>query len=150
MILDGGVCQVGVESTIIDCTGNFPVILRPGAISEDMIEDSASLKVNANSKQNNIRVSGMLEKHYSPMSKVFLDQTPVAGQGYLALSNLKTPAGVTRLASPSNVEEFARVLYQSLRRADELNLQSLVVQQPEGEWLAIAIRDRLAKAVNGR
>ena len=150
MILDGGVCQIGVESTIIDCTGKLPVILRPGAISEDMIEDSASLKVNANSKQNNIRASGMLEKHYSPIAKVFLDETPVAGQGYLALSNLETPTGVTRLASPNNVEEFARVLYQSLRDADALNLQSLVVQQPRGEGLALAIRDRLAKAANGR
>ena len=115
-----------------------------------MIEDSASLKVNANSKQNNIRASGMLEKHYSPIAKVFLDETPVAGQGYLALSNLETPTGVTRLASPNNVEEFARVLYQSLRDADALNLQSLVVQQPRGEGLALAIRDRLAKAANGR
>jgi L-threonylcarbamoyladenylate synthase len=150
MILDGGECQVGVESTIIDCTRKLPSILRPGAISGEMIEESVNLKVKDKSTRNNIRVSGVLEKHYSPMSKVFLDQTPVVGQGYLALSNLETPTGVTRLASPNNVEEFARVLYQSLRRADELNLQSLVVQQPEGEGLAIAIRDRLAKAVNGR
>jgi L-threonylcarbamoyladenylate synthase len=150
MILDGGDCQVGVESTIIDCTESLPVILRPGAISEEMIEESANLNVKGKSKRNNIRVSGMLEKHYSPLSKVFLDQTPVAGQGYLAFSNLETPTGVTRLASPTNVEEFARVLYQSLRRADELNLQSLVVQQPEGVGLALAIRDRLAKAANGR
>jgi L-threonylcarbamoyladenylate synthase len=150
MILDGGVCQVGVESTIIDCTGNLPVVLRPGAISEEMIEDSANVKVKDKSKKNKIRVSGMLEKHYSPMSKILLDQTPVAGQGYLALSNLETPSGVKRLASPRNVEEFAQVLYQSLRDADALNLQSLVVQQPEGEGLALAIRDRLAKAVNGR
>ena len=150
MILDGGECQVGVESTIIDCTRKLPSILRPGAISGEMIEESVNLKVKDKSKRNNIRVSGMLEKHYSPISKVFLDQTPVAGQGYLALSNIKTPPGVVRLGTPINIEEFARVLYQSLRRADELNLESLVVQQPEGEGLAIAIRDRLAKAVNGR
>lgn len=150
MILDGGVCQVGVESTIIDCTRNLPVILRPGAISKEMIEDSVNLKIKDKLKQNYIRVSGMLEKHYSPIAKVFLDQTPIPGQGYLALSNLETPAGVTRLASPNNVEEFARFLYQSLCDADELNLQSLVVQQPEGDGLALAIRDRLAKAVNGR
>lgn len=150
LILDGGVCQVGVESTIINCTGNLPVILRPGGLSEEMIKDLVNLKVKDKSKRNNIRVSGMLEKHYSPKAKVFLDQTPIPGQGYLALSNLETPAGVTRLAFPNNVEEFARVLYQSLREADELNLQSIVVQQPEGKGLAIAIRDRLAKAANGR
>lgn len=150
MILDGGECRVGVESTIIDCTGNLPVILRPGAISDEMIEESLQMKIKENSNRTNVRVSGMLEKHYSPKSKVFIDQTPVAGQGYLALSNIETPPGVVRLGTPINIEEFARVLYQSLRRADELKLQSLVVQQPEGEGLAIAIRDRLAKAVNGR
>ena len=150
LILDGGECQVGVESTIIDCTRNLPIILRPGAISGKMIENSANLKIVDKSVRSNVRVSGMLEKHYSPMAKVFLDQTPLAGQGFLALSNIETPPGVVRLATPVNTEEFARVLYQTLRRADELKLESLVVQQPDGEGLAIAIRDRLAKAVNGR
>jgi len=150
MIIDGGECHVGVESTIIDCTGDTPAILRPGAISEEMIEESAKMKINEKSIPSDIRVSGMLAKHYSPRSKVILDITPVAGQGYLALSNIETPPGVLRLATPINIEEFARVLYQSLRRADELKLQSIVIQQPEGEGLAIAIRDRLAKAVNGR
>ena len=150
MILDGGESQVGVESTIIYCADSIPVILRPGAITEEMIEESVKMKISEKSEPSNTRVSGMLEKHYSPKSKVFLDQTPVAGQGYLALSNIETPLGVVRLASPINIEEFARVLYQSLRRADELSLHSLVVRQPEGEGLAIAIRDRLAKAANGR
>ena len=150
MILDGGECQVGLESTIIDCTGNFPAILRPGAISEEMIEESANIKIKEKSGRSNIRVSGLLEKHYSPNCKVLLDQTPVPGQGFLALSNIETPPDVVRLASPINSEEFARVLYHSLRRADELSLESLVVQQPSGEGLAIAIRDRLAKAANGR
>ena len=150
MILDGGECQVGVESTIIDCTAGIPAILRPGAITKKMIEESVKMKISEKSKPSNIQVSGMLEKHYSPKSTVLLDQTPVAGQGFLALSNEETPLGVVRLAAPINIEEFARVLYQSLRRADELNLHSLVVRQPEGEGLALAIRDRLAKAVNGR
>ena len=77
-----------------------------------------------------------------------MDETPLAGQGYLALSNVKTPRDVVRIASPKNIMEFAQVLYQSFRRADELNLQELIVQQPSGEGLAIAIRDRLAKAAN--
>jgi len=150
MILDGGACKVGVESTIIDCSRNLPVILRPGAISVEMIEESIQMKIKVNWRLSNVRVSGMLEKHYSPISKVFLDQTPLAGQGFLALSNIETPPGVVRLGTPINTEEFAQMLYQSLRRADELKLESLVVQQPKGEGLAIAIRDRLSKAVNGR
>lgn len=150
LILNGGECRVGLESTIVDCTGGIPAILRPGAISEEMIEESVKMKFGEKFRSSNNRASGMLEKHYSPKSKVFLDQTPVAGQGYLALSIEETPLGVVRLAAPINIEEFARVLYQALRRADELNLQSTVVQQPMGEGLAVAIRDRLAKAANGR
>ena len=150
LILDGGDCQVGIESTIIDCTGDYPIILRPGAISEDMVEESAKVEIDKTSKMSNIRASGMLEKHYSPKCNVILDETPLAGQGYLALSNMKTPRDVVRIASPKNTMEFAQVLYQSFRRADELNLQELIVQQPSGEGLAIAIRDRLAKAANGR
>jgi L-threonylcarbamoyladenylate synthase len=150
LILDGGDCQVGIESTIIDCTGDYPVILRPGAISEDMVEESAKVEIGKTSKTSNVRASGMLEKHYSPKCKVILDETPLAGQGYLALSNMETPSDVVRIASPKNIIEFAQVLYQSFRRADELNLQELIVQQPSGEGLAIAIRDRLAKAANGR
>jgi L-threonylcarbamoyladenylate synthase len=150
IILDGGDCQVGIESTIIDCTGGYPVILRPGAISEDMVEESARIKIDKTSVMRNIRASGMLEKHYSPKCKIILNETPLAGQGYLALSNMETPKDVVRIATPKNVTEFAQVLYQSFRRADELKLQTLIVQQPDGEGLAIAIRDRLTKAANGR
>lgn len=150
IILDGGDCQVGVESTIIDCTGDFPVILRPGAISTDMVEESARVKIKKDLDMSDIRASGMLEKHYSPKCKVILDKMPVAGQGYLALSNVESPKGVVRIASPKNINEFAQVLYKSFRMADELNLQTLIVQQPDGEGLAIAIRDRLTKAANGR
>jgi L-threonylcarbamoyladenylate synthase len=150
IILDGGDCHVGVESTIIDCTGDNPVILRPGAISEDMVQESAKVETMQNSSVRIIRASGMLEKHYSPKCKIILDETPIAGQGFLALSNMKTPKGVVRIASPKNLKEFAQVLYKSFRKADELNLKSLIVHQPEGEGLAVAIRDRLSKAANGR
>ena len=95
-----------------------------------------------------IRVSGSLESHYSPLATVVLDQTPRAGQGFIALSEIHTPEGVTRLASPNNDEEFARVLYASLRAADEQGLTHVVVVQPHGVGIAIAIRDRLKRAAN--
>ena len=79
-----------------------------------------------------------------------LDQTPVAGQGFIASSRLVTPIGVTRLAAPKNADEFARDLYTALRKADELGLQEVVVEQPQGGGIAIAIRDRLARATAGR
>jgi L-threonylcarbamoyladenylate synthase len=97
-----------------------------------------------------IRVSGSLEKHYAPAAKVLLDQTPVAGQGFIAPSRRVTPTGVKRLAAPKNTDEFARDLYSALRKADELGLAEVVVEQPTGDGLAIAIRDRLERASRGR
>ena len=147
-ILDGGACDVGVESTIIDCTGDAPRILRPGAITQEMIEHSTGLDV-VDADSVAIRVSGSLESHYSPLAKVVLDQSPIAGQGFIALSGVVAGHGVVRLASPQNNEDFARVLYSALRAADELGLATIIVQQPIGGGIAIAIRDRLKRASKG-
>ncbi len=151
-LLDGGPSTVGVESTIIDCTGEVPRILRPGAITSEMIAQSTGLTpiFPNSSDESEIRVSGSLEKHYAPAAKVILDQTPVAGQGYIAPSRRVTPTGVKRLAAPKNTDEFARDLYSALRKADELGLTEVVVEQPQGDGLAIAIRDRLKRAAQGR
>ena len=146
-ILDGGACDVGVESTIIDCTGDAPRILRPGAITQEMIEHSTGLDV-LDAEGVAIRVSGSLESHYSPQAKVVLDQSPVPGQGFIAMSDAATPDEVVRLAAPTTHEEFARVLYSSLRAADEQGLAMVVVHQPQGDGIAIAIRDRLKRAAH--
>ncbi len=151
-ILDGGPSIIGVESTISDCTGEVPRILRPGAITVEMIEGSTKLKpAYANSANAElIRVSGSLEKHYAPAARVILDKTPTTGQGFIAPSRRVTPTGVKRLAAPKNLDEFARDLYSALRKADELGLAEVVVEQPQGDGLAIAIRDRLERASKGR
>ena len=146
-ILDGGACDVGVESTIIDCTADAPRILRPGAITQEMIEHSTGLDV-VDADGLAIRVSGSLDSHYSPVAKVVLDQSPTSGQGFIAMSDVATPDGVVRLATPTTHEEFARVLYSSLRAADEQGLATVVVQQPQGDGIAIAIRDRLKRAAH--
>ena len=120
-ILDGGACTVGVESTIIDCTGERPRILRPGAITDEMIFEVTGMELASevcNFKSYEIRVSGSLESHYSPLATVLLDQPPIVGQGFIAGSDIATPEGVIRLASPNTDEEFARDLYGSLRAID--------------------------------
>jgi L-threonylcarbamoyladenylate synthase len=154
IVLDGGACMVGVESTIIDCTGPTPRILRPGAISELMINECTGLSCSEFKPQTttseDIRVSGSLENHYAPAAKVFLDHTPLPGQGFIADAKLQTPEGVIRLASPNDDEEFARLLYAALRAADAQGLAEVVVAQPNGTGIAVAIRDRLARAANGR
>jgi L-threonylcarbamoyladenylate synthase len=154
-ILDGGPCQVGVESTIIDCTGDVPKILRPGAITAQMIAESTGLEVVGQASgdedvdSNAIRVSGSLEAHYAPLAKVLLCETPTAGQGFIAHANIQTPEGAIRLASPGSDEEFARILYSALRAADEQGLTEVVVMQPIGIGIAVAIRDRLKRAAFG-
>jgi L-threonylcarbamoyladenylate synthase len=148
LILDGGLSLVGVESTIIDCTSELPKILRPGAITEEMIMDTTNLSVEK--PGGNIRVSGSLEKHYSPRAKVILDIEPKAGDGFIAIAGIKTPDGAIRLAEPRDNEDFARLLYSALRKADDSSLARVIVQQPVGYGIAIAIRDRLLRASRGR
>ena len=147
-ILDGGACDVGVESTIIDCTGDVPRILRPGAVTAQMIQESTGLTVvdAVVAEREEIRVSGSLESHYAPDATVVLDQLPIAGQGFIALADSATPAGVIRLAAPQTHQEFARVLYAALRAADNQAIAVVVVHQPAGDGIAIAIRDRLMRA----
>ncbi|MEO0015559.1 MAG: hypothetical protein RL589_40 [Actinomycetota bacterium] len=147
-ILDGGPCEVGVESTIIDCTGEVPRILRPGALTVAMIEESTGLEVVGAVESAEIRVSGSLDSHYAPVAIVVLDQSPLAGQGFIAMADVATPDGIVRLAAPKSDDEFARVLYAALRAADEQGLQTVVVQQPVGDGIAIAIRDRLKRAAH--
>ena len=147
LILDGGPSLVGVESTIIDCTTESPKILRPGAITESMIEEVTKLDLSYDTTD--IRVSGSLDNHYSPVAQVLLDIEPQPGDGFIALSHFETPEGVKRLASPKNDDEFARQLYGALRSADTQNLARVVVKQPEGSGISIAIRDRLQRASNG-
>ena len=148
LVLDGGACDVGVESTIIDCTGGAPSVLRPGAISVAMIEECTGLKTTQSDTE--IRVSGSLENHYAPIAQVLLRVKAVAGQGFIAHANIETPPGVIRLASPNDDEEFARILYSALREADAQGLKEVVVIEPIGIGIAVAIRDRLARAANGR
>jgi L-threonylcarbamoyladenylate synthase len=153
-ILDGGPCEVGVESTIIDCTGDAPRILRPGAVTIEMIEESTGLSNGDPAAdgsavdEKEIRVSGSLDSHYAPVATVVLDQSPVAGQGFIAMADVATPDGVIRLAAPKSAEDFARVLYVALRAADENGLKTVFVAQPAGDGIAIAIRDRLKRAAH--
>jgi L-threonylcarbamoyladenylate synthase len=148
LVLDGGPSRVGVESTIIDCTAHAPRILRPGAITAEMITAATGVALSDEGAQ--IRVSGALENHYAPEAKIILDIPPQIGDGFIALAAVITPPGVIRLAAPTSHEDFARSLYAALRDADQKKLSRVVVHQPIGDDIAVAIRDRLLKASNGR
>jgi len=148
LVLNGGQSLVGIESTIIDCTGILPRILRPGAITEEMIEQTLEKKAENNEGKSEVKVPGLLESHYAPKAKIILNVQAESGDGFIALSKFKTPTGAIRLASPTSVEQFARDLYSALRSADQQGLIKVAILAPEGNGLAMAIRDRLLKASN--
>jgi L-threonylcarbamoyladenylate synthase len=149
LILDDGQCEIGVESSIIDCTQVNPVVLRPGAITKEMIEVVTGLKVSLKADESEIRVPGLLDSHYAPKAKVILGLSAKPGDGFIALDQIPTPIGSIRLASPASVEDYGRDLYKALRKGDQLGLNEIYVVEPEGPGLAIAIRDRLGKASSG-
>ena len=148
-ILDGGASTIGVESTIIDCTNLQPLILRPGSVSKEMIEEVLGVKLNLNLAATKVtKAPGLLANHYAPNAKVFLTGTPSPGDGYIALSDLPTPLGAIRLASPKDNIEYAQILYESLRFGDIKGLKRIFVVPPNNQDIGLAINDRLVKAAS--
>ena len=150
LVLDGGQSVFGVESTIINCTQSSPVVLRPGAITVNMIRNILGVPIEILSKitNNQIKASGLLENHYAPIAKLYLSGTPQPGDGFIALDKFPTPNLAIRLANPVDNEEYARVLYKSLRLADNRRISKVFVVPPDGDDIALAIRDRLSRAAN--
>ena len=146
LIIDGGSCEIGIESTIIDCTRNIPRVLRPGAITHEIIESSIDGKISTHEINQFMKTSGLFINHYSPKAKVRLNQLAKPGEGFIAMANIPTPIGAHRLASPRNLEDFAKVLYEALRNADRMKINEVKVMLPSGNGLADAIRDRLNKS----
>jgi L-threonylcarbamoyladenylate synthase len=147
IILNGGECEIGIESTIIGCTGKFPEILRLGQVTPELLEETLKIKilVNQNSK---ISRSGTFAKHYAPKAKISL--APANGDfnyGFIALDSISTPEGGIRLGSPRNLQEYAAGLYKWFYLADTSKLLTLVVVPPNGDGLASAIRDRISRAM---
>ena len=150
-ILDGGPCSIGVESTIINCTQDQPSILRPGAITREMIEDILNISVDlktSNSENSQIKASGLLDSHYAPNARIYLNGSPSIGDGFIALDSVTTPIGAIRVAAPKTNEEYAQVLYEAFRLADYKGLKKIFVIPPVGHGIAIAINDRLVKAAH--
>ena len=146
-ILDGGQSEVGIESTIIDCTESVPVILRPGFITIEMMENLGIVKVReVKGESTSVKSPGLLEAHYSPNAQVKLNGDAQPGDGFIALAHVQTPIGAIRLASPKNENDYAHLLYGALRLADTKGIKVVQVIPPVAKGLGIAIINRLAKA----
>ncbi len=145
VILDGGDCPVGVESTILDCTGDAPRILRWGAVELSDVEAITGLAVST--APSAIRAPGGLASHYAPRARVHLHGDAAEGSGLLAPAGHATPRGVRRLATPASTREYAACLYRALRDADALGITDVWAVPPDdGSALATAVRDRLSRA----
>lgn len=147
LILDGGLCKIGIESTIIDCTKSEPVILRSGAITYEHLAQCLNLTFKARI-ESAIRHSGNFQSHYAPKARIFINQSPKAGDGLIALSEIETPDGVIRLCSPKDNDEYAHLLYSAFRKADKHNLVNISVFLPNRVGLGESIIDRINKAAS--
>jgi L-threonylcarbamoyladenylate synthase len=148
-ILDGGSSQVGIESTIINCTRNSASIMRPGFITKEMIEETLGSSISSDyiyklNKQ--VKAPGSHASHYSPKARVLLTGQPQNGDGLIALDKVKTPKGVIRLASPLNTKEYAFMLYEAFRKADSLGIKKVFAILTEDDEISLAIKDRLVRA----
>jgi L-threonylcarbamoyladenylate synthase len=149
LILDGGPSDVGLESTIvaIDADGRA-TLLRSGAIGRDAIE--AFTGPLATPASGAITAPGMMESHYAPRARIVLDaETPPPGAAYLAFGS-SAPAGGLTLSARGDLTEAAANLYAHLRALDATGIDTIAVAPIPGDGLAIAIRDRLARAAAPR
>jgi len=151
LVLDGGPSHVGVESTIVDCTGDRPVILRPGRVSADDVTAITGLPVGHHSA---VRAPGTLASHYAPRARVALVDAGAltdgdATTGLLALASVATPLGMVRLSAPDSADAYAQALYASLREADALGLTDVLAVPPSPQGIGAAVVDRLTRAAAG-
>ena len=163
-ILDGGPCRIGVESTIVDLTGERPVVLRVGGVALDrlaeVIGQTVDVLESAEPSTRGARAPGMLDAHYAPLARVVLaSEHDVIDVLIAELSSASGPVGLLSGASSAGLpediielepagtaEEYATVLYSRLRQADRLGLSVLVCVPPAAVGMGLAVNDRLRRA----
>jgi L-threonylcarbamoyladenylate synthase len=144
LILDGGECSIGVESTIVECANDAIQILRPGAISAEQIETVLRQKTQLSTRGS--RAPGMLEVHYAPSATVILCVSlDDANAHQRACSD---SVETTRIIHHADPNEYAQHLYQDLRQADTDNIAIIFAVLPASFGIGEAVRDRLTKAAS--
>jgi L-threonylcarbamoyladenylate synthase len=146
LVLDGGPCTVGVESTIVAVTGAAPVVLRLGGIDEERLAAVVGTRL-ALRTGGEIAASGTLASHYSPNARVEL--APAGELAALAERLRADGLTVGLLAAPADPTEYARVLYRRLRELDEAGVDVILAALPadaDGAGIGAAVADRLRRA----
>lgn len=147
LILDGGPCTIGVESTIVDCTRTPIEILRPGGVSAEQISDLLGQDLAPASGPS--RASGMLAAHYAPHARVLAaDSRPEAEALFDRCHAEGRTVEVIDLCG--DLERYARELYELFHDADRREVDTVIAVLPDGSGLGAAIRDRITKAAVDR
>jgi len=160
-ILDGGPCSLGIESTILDCTSERPVLLRPGAVSLDDLRKYApgieSARITVPSEQA-AKAPGQLSSHYAPRIPLYLSGKPLREHGTVSRETAflcwqqipeNAPEHVRVLAPSGDSREAAARLFQMMRELDGSGSRQIWVDPIPGEGLGLAILDRLTRASSG-
>jgi L-threonylcarbamoyladenylate synthase len=142
MVLDGGPSNVGLESTVVDCTGDKPRILRPGHVGKKEIEETVGIEVLLGPTEAR-RSPGMYARHYAPQTPVCLVPKLEPDQAGLVLSELTNPAQVLM---PTDPVAYGALLYETLYDLDQVGLEMIFVEEPPQSPAWEAVWDRLRKA----
>jgi len=161
LVLDGGQARVGVESTIVDLSGEEPLLLRPGGVPVESVEQVLERRI-SRVPGRKIRAPGLLPSHYAPRAGVLLAEPGGAVAKALALAgngrrvavavpeSVEVPEPLVALRIPADVEGLARELYGVFRLADEAKVDVAVISVPGEEGLGLAVVDRLRRAAAPR
>ena len=145
LILDGGPCEHGVESTIVACIGGAPQILRPGTIPRETLAAAIGAPME-NTKENKPMSPGSAHSHYAPNAAVRLNASQPEGEEAFLGFGETCPEGALNLSPAGDLREAAANLYTYLRRIDSRGVRSIAVAPVPNNGLGEAINDRLARA----
>ena len=161
-VLDGGACEVGVESTIVDLSGEAPRLLRPGGVAREAIEALLGRPVPLLTQADTVRAPGLLASHYAPRAGLELVRLEALADeararlaeglsvAVLAPPDVHLPEFAARLDVPADDAGFARRLYAALREADAMGCDVILAAPPPGSGLGLAVKDRLTRAAAPR
>ena len=157
-IIDGGNAAIGVESTVVDMTGDIPVILRPGAITREDIINVCGDCIFGGEYADAPKCPGMKYTHYSPNAEVFavndigsIEIPSGKNIAVITYDRLKAYAKHARFYSAGETDsEYAARLFYLLRKADEEGVERVYASLPENSGIGIAVRNRLLKSAGGK
>lgn len=156
MVIDTGPCAIGIESTIVDVSGEEPRLLRPGGIARDEIEDVLDRRLAAPTPSAKPIAPGMLTSHYAPRARMRLNAVAInPGEALLAfgdakIKDLEAAVAIDNLSASGNLREAAANLFRAMRHLDESGAETIAVMPIPNEGLGEAILDRLSRAAAPR